>query len=276
MQCVKNSILSPGCIAAGRWTLSTDQLTFHQIDPARGTTGVAYVFSRDQSNRLRPMHDPDPEATDKMLHETWKGHATEDQYFWDGTTWHAFTRQQVSESRHIELKSKKMAELEKEGAENAKTFELVSEWELYEPIALRSTLLKVIEDRQALSLNASNYVTYDPYNKKFIAITLDQSFRNVIIYDDTAELLPKALSPPSTETGLALTDFKSFVKTTVTTLSWANQSRYQMPWRWNLWSDVYGKTLMHLDPDLGGRPFVHDPSRQPAAEESKADEEEED
>lgn len=32
---------------------------------------------------------------------------------------------------------------------------------------------------------------------------------------------------------------------------------------------------MHLDPDLGGRPFVHDPSRKPAAEEAKADEEEE-
>lgn len=29
VQCVKNSILSPGCITAGRWTLSADQLTFH-------------------------------------------------------------------------------------------------------------------------------------------------------------------------------------------------------------------------------------------------------
>ena len=48
-----------------------------------------------------------------------------------------------------------------------------------------------------------------------------------------------------------------------------------MPWRWNQWSDVYSKALMHLDPDLGGRPFVHDPSRKPAAEEAKADEEEE-
>lgn len=48
-----------------------------------------------------------------------------------------------------------------------------------------------------------------------------------------------------------------------------------MPWRWNLWSDVYGKTLMHLDPDQGGRPFVHDPSRKPAAEESKENAEEE-
>ena len=114
-----------------------------------------------------------------------------------------------------------MAELEAAGAENAKSFELVTEWELYEPIALRSTLLKVIEDRRALSLDAANYVTYDPYNKKFIAITLDQSFRNVIIYDDAAELLPKTLTAPSTE-GQTLTDFKSFVKTTVSTLSWAN------------------------------------------------------
>ena len=167
------------------------------------------------------MHDTDPEATDKMLHETWKGHSTEDQYFWDGSTWHAFTKQQVAESKHVELKSRKMAELEAAGAENAKSFELVTEWELYEPIALRSTLLKVIEDRRALSLDAANYVTYDPYNKKFIAITLDQSFRNVIIYDDAAELLPKTLTAPSTE-GQTLTDFKSFVKATVRSLSWAN------------------------------------------------------
>ena len=40
-----------------------------------------------------------------------------------------------------------MEELEKAGAENAKTFEFVTEWELYESIKVKSTLVKVLEDR---------------------------------------------------------------------------------------------------------------------------------
>ena len=275
VQCVKNSVLTPASIAAGRWTLNADQVSFHSIDPVRNITGVSYVFSRDQPGSLKELYDTEPEATDKMLQETWRAHSNDDSYYWDGTAWHAFTKQQVAESRHIELKSKKMAELEKAGDEKAKAFELVSEWDLYEPIAPKSTLLKVVEDRQSLLLSShSNYITYDPYNKRFMAITLEQSFRNVIIYDDLTELIPKTLPSPTAESQAA-TDFKSFMKATVSTLCWANQNRYQMPWRWNQWSDVYGKALMHLDPDLGGRPFVHDPSRKPATEEAKVDEEEE-
>lgn len=170
---------------------------------------------------MKELNDTDPEATDKMLNDTWRAHSNDDSYYWDGTTWQAFTKQQVAESRHIELKSKKMAELEKAGDENAKTFELVSEWDLYEPIVPKSTLMKVVEDRQSLSLSASNYVTYDPYNKRFIAISLEQSFRNVIIYDDLTELVPKMLPSPTIDSQ-TVTDFKSFMKATVSTLCWAN------------------------------------------------------
>lgn len=45
-----------------------------------------------------------------------------------------------------------MEGLEKDGAENAKTFDFVTEWELYEPIKVKSTLVKVVEDKQSLMI----------------------------------------------------------------------------------------------------------------------------
>ena len=109
MQCAKNSLLFPACITTGRWTVTSEQLTYHQVEPTRGETGVAYVFSRDQDNDLLPLPDQeDPKAVDKMLAETFNQHAspTDNQYFWDSVNakWLPYTRQQVLESVHIAAK----------------------------------------------------------------------------------------------------------------------------------------------------------------------------
>ena len=140
--------------------------------------------------------------------------------------------------------------MEKTGAENAKSFEFVTEWELYESIKVKSTLVKVLEDRQSLMLSAQNYLTYDPANHKFMAITLDAQVRNVALYDDPAALLPRPHVAPSAEVDQEPPpSFKSFVKKAFAALAWANSSRYQMPWRWSHWSNTYAKVLAHIDPD---------------------------
>ena len=38
-------------------------------------------------------------------------------------------------------------------------------------------------------------------------------------------------------------------------LSWVNERRYQMPWRWSLWSQTYKNVLLHIE---NNRKFLHD------------------
>lgn len=149
----------------------------------------------------------------------------------------------------------------------------MTEWELYESITCKSTLVKVLEDKQSILLSAQSYITYDPTSKKFLAITLDQAFRNVAVYDDPASLLPRSREAPSAD--VDPTSFKSFVAQAFGVLAWANQSRFQMPWRWSHWSNTYAKVLAHVE---SGRSFVWDPVKSAGAEEEKdpeAEEEEE-
>ena len=58
--------------------------------------------------------------------------------------------------------------------------------------------------------------------------------RNVAVYDDLHMSLPKTKQEgPDIE---GITSFQAFTVTTMNTLLWANQSRFQMPWRWSRWS----------------------------------------
>ena len=40
-------------------------------------------------------------------------------------------------------------------------------------------------------MQTSNYMTYDYSNKKFIGVTLEQPVRNIVIYDDLTQVMPK-------------------------------------------------------------------------------------
>ena len=222
VHCAKNSVLGPACIAAGRWTMTTGQLTYHQVDQQRGETGVAYVFSRDQGRHLQPMHGQgDPKAADKTHAETFASHSPDPQYLWDGAKWQGYTRQQVAEQVHVAAKRSIMEEAAKAGSEPPKPFEFVTEWELFEPIKVKSTLVKVYEDKQSLLLSAQAYLTYDPRRKKFLAMPLtDQAFRNVVVYDDPSNLLPRSREAPSAD--VDATSFKSFVAEAFGVLAWAN------------------------------------------------------
>lgn len=82
----------------------------------------------------------------------------------------------------------------------------------------------MIEDKQGLQLTSVNYLTYDPSNKKFLAITLEQAVRNICIFDDRGELLPKAIKDaPAISTANSL---KEFNKKTLEVLLWINQYRF--------------------------------------------------
>lgn len=71
-----------------------------------------------------------------------------------------------------------------------------------------------------MSLQTSNYLTYDQEHKKFLGITLEQPVRNVAVYDDLHETLPKTIqSCPNIE---SMTCLKSFSETTMQVLLWVN------------------------------------------------------
>ena len=63
--------------------------------------------------------------------------------------------------------------LSKTDAELALSFALKSEWDVYEGVVTRSSLLKVIEDKLSLNLLSAIYITYDGVNKKFMGLVLE-------------------------------------------------------------------------------------------------------
>ena len=64
-------------------------------------------------------------------------------------------------------------QLRKTDPEKAESFAFVSEWDLYEGVTTKSSLIKVIEDKDSLNLKTVNYLTYDNKNHKFLGITLE-------------------------------------------------------------------------------------------------------
>ena len=47
----------------------------------------------------------------------------------------------------------------------------------------------------------------------------------------------------------------SLTDTVLNLLAWVNERRFNMPWRWSLWSQTYQNVLNHLE---NGRTFLKD------------------
>ena len=116
--------------------------------------------------------------------------------------------------------------------EKAEKFKCLSEWDIYEDIETKSSLIKVIEDKDSLNLKTVNHLTYDNVNKKFVGITLEQPVRNIVVYDDLSEIMPTSTIQdiPNID---EVKNLKDSLKVTFELLLWTNQLRFQMPWRWS-------------------------------------------
>ena len=95
---------------------------------------------------------------------------------------------------------------------------------MYENVQVKSALVRVIEDRMSLNLSTVNFLTYDTVNKKFMSITLEQPVRNVAIYDDRIQIMPKTMNdaPKIDE----IDSLRSFQMSSLSMLLWTNQRRF--------------------------------------------------
>ena len=111
-------------------------------------------------------------------------------------------------------------QLMKTEPDKAENFKFVSEWEMYDGVTTKSSLIKIIDDKDSLNLKTVNYLTYDSTNFKFVGITLEQQVRNIVVYDDLNEVMPKMV-----EDGLdleAISSLKSVNETCLRLLMFAN------------------------------------------------------
>ena len=109
--------------------------------------------------------------------------------------------------------------------EKAEKFKFLSEWDMYEGVETKSSLIKVIEDKDSLNLKTVNHLTYDNFNKKFVSITLEQPVRNIVVYDDLSEIMPtKPIQDiPNID---EIKNLKDSFKVTLELLLWTNQCRF--------------------------------------------------
>ena len=78
--------------------------------------------------------------------------ATNHHWYWDGDKWIAYTRQNMLENMQMVAELSKKEELSKTDPERAESFKFVSEWDMYEGVTTRSSLIKVLEDKLSLNI----------------------------------------------------------------------------------------------------------------------------
>ena len=96
----------------------------------------------------------------------------------------------------------------------------MSEWDLYDDVTTKSSLLRVIEDKQSINLQTVNYLTYDHSNNKFLGITLEQPVRNIFVVDDLNEIIPIEIeNAPSIDD---IDSIKKTIEVAFELVCWAN------------------------------------------------------
>ena len=119
----------------------------------------------------------------------------------------------------------KREEIRKTNPQKADKYDFMPEWDLYEPITCKTTLIKGAEDRSKLLKDGQKYITYDHQLKSFIGMVLDANYaHNFFIVDDSAHILPKKRKAPSELE--QFTDFKSFLERTLQVTLWVNERRF--------------------------------------------------
>ena len=96
------------------------QVTYHTID-SRGETGVNYVFSMKKED-FKPLKS-DPKKLNRLHKEAFFALFAEKMshhWFWDGSNWLSYTRQQMAENVHKVAEESVREQIKKEDEEKAK------------------------------------------------------------------------------------------------------------------------------------------------------------
>lgn len=193
-----------------------------------------------------------------------KVHVSNLVFFYDGVEWVSYTPSQVSEGIHTASKESKREEIAKKSAESAEAYEWVTEWSLYEDIYVRSNSLTTVSERGFQISQCPFSLTYDKKMGKFIGFVLCHS-HNFFLVDNLVESIPKTMTEaPSTQ----INSFAELTEVGLNLLTWVNERRFSMPWRWSLWSQTFSNVLKHFE---NGGTFLHEVYLEPTVRKSSQD-----
>lgn len=109
-------------------------------------------------------------------------------FFWDGVEWLKYTPQEITDRIHIAAKQSKKEEHEKNKKEEP--FEWLSEWNLYDDIQIRTSLIQIHADRGKQLDKNRFYVSYDHAMGKYVCMLLSHS-NSFFLVDELTESFPK-------------------------------------------------------------------------------------
>lgn len=110
----------------------------------------------------------------------------------------------------------------KHNAEEAKDYDYISEWSLYEDISVYTSNIFMEAERGRQLERGACYTTYDRNIGKYVCMSLTHSY-NFFLVDDQMKTIPCTYGQaPSTE----LQSMASLHERVLDVLSWVNERRY--------------------------------------------------
>ncbi len=248
----EGSVLVPSNIASGKWTISapdtstsppTQYVTYHNLTL---DNGYAKVFS------CRPEDV-------RVINDTKKDGRHDDESDEAPTPSSSEEVQSASLSVDGSAQAPK-DESDKKAAEGSEavngTVDIsgMKEEDLYEGLKLYGTFLKKVKLPRTNSLadltNHNTYVIYDHCHRKYYIMMLASTYRYIAVAEDLTEMFSLLKEHSSKSTSAQddddLKTLSDFALRTLETLDDIGKARFNMPWRWNPWSNNYQQALQQF------------------------------
>ena len=145
----------------------------------------------------------------------------------------------------------KRSEIAKSDPEKAEQYKWITEWQLYDDVKTRTSNIYIDSDKGRELESGPFYITFDKKIGKYVCMVLNHS-NNFFMVDDVTKVIPQTFAQAPTSNVESLT---SLIDKVLNLLAWVNERRFNMPWRWSLWSQTYQNVLNHLE---NGRNFLKD------------------
>ena len=180
-----------------------------------------------------------------------KVHFSNLQFFWDGIEWISYTPQEVSDGIYLAAMESKRSEIAKNDPEKAEQYKWITEWQLYDDVKTRTANVYIDSDKGKQLESGPFYITFDRIFGKYVCMALNFS-NNFFMVDDMSQVVPKTFEQAPSS---SVENMGSLTETVLNLLAWVNERRFEMPWRWSLWSQTYSNVLNHLE---NNRTFLKD------------------
>ncbi|CDW79829.1 hect domain and rcc1-like domain-containing protein [Stylonychia lemnae] len=253
-----DSILYPTNLTAGRWTISKDQITYHNLSPDSGYVNIFSLKSEDVKIMNR-----NEDKKEILLSSP----ARQQSVILDGQNSVIYVQQPIlvksNEEPAASIKSEQVAVKNSETDSKQESIdteiqgdnaEPLKEEELFEDIKLMGSFLKQIKLQRVQDFNCGRTLTYDHLNGKFYLLLFSNSTKYIYVAEDLQQmehLIQEQSNVINTnETSVLnriltedMQNFNDFALKTLGILKEIGKKRFCMPWRWRPWTNLYLQVL---------------------------------